>query len=127
MKNVRNGIIENATLSVQERERQVAGVDSLKYADDQFILFAIVHTKMVIRQQGATKIYLVDGSGKKVGDVAAVSTYKVLSEGGGYHYVTQWIVMASRPLERKNYSDLPVVLKAEFFGNQRKEYMVLDK
>lgn len=130
IKGERDSIIENGNLSLKEKEKRVKEIDSIVFTKNQYLLFAIRHMKAVHRDLAASRVELIDSKGKPAGKLFVNSTYKVLwadQYSSGSFYVSQWIIKADKQLDKANFTDLPLMLKANFMGSQRKEYRVLDK
>ncbi|HPB84116.1 MAG TPA: hypothetical protein PK200_18935 [Spirochaetota bacterium] len=124
MKNTREGIIEDSTKSLAEKNKIIAGLQDFNYISNRYFLFRIRHTKPVHREKGAAKFTFVDAVGSDV--IAKMVDTTVKWSGDGTMYEQCFIFKTVRPVTAENFSkkQLPLTFTAEFMGTQKMVYTV---
>ena len=120
----REGIIENNTKSLEEKNRLVAYLQEFSFSENRFFLFRIRHTKPVHRVKDGTKFSFVNAAGSSI--IAKKLETTVKWSGNGTMYEQCFIFKTIKPVTAQNFSkdESPLTFSAQFMGSQKMVYTI---
>ena len=123
----KTGIIQDNTLSDDEKEKQIKQLEGLEFKRFKFIFFQMKTMLPVIGKYLNLKFRLTDVNGNDLIQDIKPFSFKLIwvsTAGSGEYYNYIWVIETNTTLDRKSISKdrQPVFLEIEFPNGQKKIY-----